>query len=306
MFRLLKLTAKEFSKDKCTRMAAALAYYTAFSLAPLLILVIALCGLIWQSSEVQGTIESGLRDILGSDGAQQVRTMLVNASSSEKGFWPQIMSMGLLFVGATGLVGQLQSALNDAWAVKPDPSRSGWINFLVKRLLSFAMICTAAFLLLVSMVVSSVLTALGDRLPDILPGVSEIILKAANSGISFLVIALLFAAMFKFLPDADVKWSDVGVGAVLTAALFVLGKFAIGAYLGSKNMESAYGAAGSLAIVMLWIYFSSIIFLFGAEFTQVWARTKGGGVEPAERAVEAEDSAPVKDDADQGLRQSNG
>lgn len=290
MLGLLKNTFSEFSADNCSRMAAALAYYTVFSLAPLLMLIILIAGFIWDPEVIRGTLEQEIQGVIGKDGAEQVKTMLENAESSQQGTTATIISTIMLVVGATGLVGQLQTALNDAWEVKPDPDASGISNFLMKRVFSFGMICAIAFLLLVSLILSSVLSAAGGTIASMLPSaISGTLLHVLNIVLALVVISALFAVMFKFLPDAEVRWSDVGVGAVMTAILFVAGKYAIGAYLGSKNMDSTYGAAGSFALILVWIYYSAMIFLLGAEFTQVWARRKGSGVVPTEGAVHVEE-----------------
>lgn len=286
MIKLIKQTVSEFQQDQCPRMAAALAYYTIFSLAPLMILLIMICGVVWNPSDVERLMATELRSVIGEDGAEQLKTMLQNASLDKGGVQSSIISAIMLLFGATGLVGQLQTALNDAWQVKPDPERGGIWTFVTKRLLSVAMICSIAFLLLVSLVASSVLSAMGDTIAQWLPqNVSQTLLMSLNLGISFFTITLMFAAMFKFLPDADIAWSDVIVGALATAALFVVGKYGVGVYLGSRNMDSVYGSAGSLALILVWVYYSSMIFLFGAELTQVWARERGTGVKPSEGAI---------------------
>lgn len=291
-FSLLKQSFSDFFEDRCFRMAAALAFYTLFALGPLLVLIVMICSIIWDPSRIQGVLEQEIQQVLGADGAAQVKTMLESAAQSEKSWLAGIFSTLMLIFGATGLVGQLQYSINDAWGVEPDPRRSTWRIFLIKRLVSFAMICAVAFLLLVSLVLSSLVTAAGDAFASVLP-FSGTVLSVLDIAVSLLVIVALFAAMFKFLPDADVRWSDVGVGALITALLFVVGKYAIGAYLGSKNMESAYGAAGSLALVLIWVYYSSIIFFFGVEFTQAWARQRGSGVKPSEGAVRVERRAAI-------------
>lgn len=291
MVQLLKQTFAQFSGDRCSRMAAALAYYTVFSLAPLLVLIITICSFIWNPDDIRGLLESEIQQVVGQDGAEQVKTMLGHATQQGKGVMASVLSGVMLLVGATGLVAQLQSALNDTWEVKPDPEASGIKTFLVKRLLSLGMICGIAFLLLVSLMATAVLSAAGDTIAGFLPeSWSGALLQSINVGVSLLVIGLMFAAMFKFLPDAEIKWSDVGVGAAVTAVLFVAGKYGLGAYLGSKNTDSAYGAAGSLALILIWVYYSSMIFLFGAELTQVWAKQRGSGVRPAEGAVKVEEN----------------
>ncbi len=296
MIKLIKQTVTEFGEDKCSRMAAALAYYTAFSLAPLMILIITLCGFVWDPADVEKLMESEIQGVVGNDGAQQVKMMLQNATRQDRGILASMMSIAMLVVGATGIVGQLQGALNDTWSVQPDPEQGGMWNFITKRLLSFGMICGVAFLLLVSLVASTVLSAFGEVIAGWLPAeVSSTMLSVINAAVSFGVITLLFAVMFKYLPDAKISWSDVAVGSLVTASLFVAGKYAMGAYLGTKNMESAYGAAGSLALILLWIYYSAMILLFGAELTQVWAKQKGAGVKPAEGAVLIEQKPVVVD-----------
>lgn len=294
-YNLIKQTIAEFSRDNCIRMSAALAYYTAFSLAPLLVVIVTLCGLVWDPSDVRGLLEAEIKGVLGTDGASQVKTMLANAERSDSNTFTKTISFVLLLVGSTGLVAQLQGAINDAWQIQPAPEEGGILYFLSKRLLSFGMICGIAFLLLVSLVLSTVLSAAGQAIASALPSLSETALHMMNVGITFVFLTLVFAAMFKFLPDAAVRWSDVAVGAVLTAALFVAGKYALGAYLGSRNMESTYGAAGSFALIMVWSYYSAMIFLFGAEFTQVWAKQRGEGVIPADFAVRVERKAVPKE-----------
>lgn len=296
MISILKKTVTQFLDDNCSRMAAALAYYTAFSLAPLMILIITLCGIAWSDSNVAGLLHAEIESMIGADGAQQIKLMLANATQANRGWIASLTNITLLLVGATGLVGQLQGALNDAWRVMPDPDQGGLWTFLTKRLLSFGMICGVAFLLLVSLVASSVLSAAGGMIADWLPAnVSRAFLTGTHLAASLILFSLIFAAMFKFLPDATIAWSDVAVGAVVTAVLFIAGRMAMGAYLGSRNLEDTYGAAGSLALILLWIYYSSMILLFGAELTQVWATERGSGVSPAPGAVKVEQTEVVVD-----------
>ncbi|TWT36736.1 ribonuclease BN/unknown domain fusion protein [Posidoniimonas corsicana] len=299
MWSFLKQTILDFSEDNCPRMAAALAYYTVFSLAPLLIIIIAICGFLWDPADIRGTVAREVQSVVGADGARQIDVMLDNATRSEGGVTASVLSAVMLLWGATGLVGQLQAALNETWEVRPDPEQGGIRNFVIKRVLSLAMILGVAFLLLVSLVLSSVLAAAGDTIAGRLPeGFSQPLLQTLYAVASTLVIAMLIAVMFKFLPDAHVRWRDVAVGALLTAVLFTVGKFAMGAYLGSKNMESTYGAAGSLALILVWVYYTAMIFLLGAEFTQVWAKRIGPGVKPADGAVKVV-SKTVREPAEQ-------
>jgi membrane protein len=285
VFGTLTRSVRDFLDDDCMTRAAALSYYTVFSLPPLLILILLLAGTLLDPNDVRGGLESQIDALMGPAGGDQVRTMLTHAERPGGGLFPTLIGIGALLFGATGAFSQLQSALNRVWEVEPDPHQGGLKTFLFKRLLSFGMILTVAFLLLVSLAVSAALAAFGSALESFLPeGVSAPLLQALNLVLSLAVITLLFAAIFKVLPDATVAWRDVWVGAAVTAVLFTVGKFLIGLYLGTSNPGEAYGAAGSLALLLLWIYYSSIIMLFGAEFTQAWAETHGQGVTPEQGA----------------------
>jgi membrane protein len=287
LFRLLKDSIDGFSEDDCPTMAAALSYYTVFSLPPLLVLLLTLLGSVLDPQDIQGTIESQIRAAMGPAGAGQVRTILANVDRpGAGGELATVLSVMALLLGATGVFGQLQAALNKAWGVAPDPRKGGLKHILLKRVFGIGMVLGLAFILLVSLVVSAVLSAFGDRLGRFLPeGLSAPVLEAINFAGSLAVIALLFAAIFKVMPDARIAWSDVRVGAVATALLFVAGKFVLGLYLGRSNPGEAFGAAGALALMLVWIYYSSMIVLLGAEFTQVWAEHRGRGIMPEKGAV---------------------
>jgi membrane protein len=287
VFRLLKDGFNSFFEDDCPTMAAALSYYTVFSLPPLLVLLLTILGAVLDPQDIQGTIESQIRAAMGPAGAAQIRTILANADRPESGgALPAVLGVMALLLGATGVFGQLQAALNKAWGVAPDPSKGGIKYMLLKRIFGIGMVLGLAFILLVSLVVSAVLSAFGDRLGRFLPeGLSAPVLEAINFAGSLAVIALLFAAIFKVMPDARIAWSDVRVGAVATALLFVAGKFVLGLYLGRSNPGEAFGAAGALALMLVWIYYSSMIVLLGAEFTQVWAEHRGRGIMPEKGAV---------------------
>lgn len=276
-------TFSDFSSDRCPRLSAALSYYTIFSLAPLLIIVISVAGLIWGREAVQGELMAQFSDLIGEQGAGQIETMVANASSQPRaGVIALVVGIATLLFGAIGVFTQLKDALNTVWEVKlksPGGWRGVWL-MIRTYLLSFAMLFVIIFLLLASLVVSTALSAAGRWMSEALP-LPEGMMYALNLAISFAVITLLFAAMFKILPDVKIAWRDVWVGAAVTAALFTAGKFALGLYLGRSAAVSVYGAAGALIIILLWVYYASMIFLLGAEFTQVFARRWGSRIEPA-------------------------
>ncbi|HET7599975.1 MAG TPA: YihY/virulence factor BrkB family protein [Gemmatimonadales bacterium] len=282
---LVRSTFRDFMEDDCMTMAAALSYYTVFSLPPLLIFILMLLGAVLSPEDVRGTLESQINNVMGPAGGQQVRTILQHAQAPSGGVASVIGGIAALIFGATGAFGQLQKSLNRAWEVEPDPEQGGFRNFVGKRVLSLGMVLAIAFLLLVSFVVSAALSAFGQALGHMIGGgVSDALLTGLNAAISFGVITLLFAGMFKVLPDAEMQWKDVWVGAAITALLFVIGKFLLGLYLGHSSQGEAFGAARSLILVFLWIYYASNILLLGAEFTQSWAE-RHGGIRPEKGAV---------------------
>jgi membrane protein len=286
LFEVLKQSYRDFMKDDCMTSAAALSYYTVFSLPAILMLIMLLVSSVMDPNDVRGGLESQLESLMGPSAGGEVRTILQETERPGGGLIPTIVGIVALVFGATGALGQLQAALNRAWNVKPDPAQGGIKSFVTKRLFSLGMLLSIAFLLLVSLVVSTMLSGIGDRLSGFLPdGLSEPVLHALNLGISLLVISFLFAAMFKVLPDAKVGWRSAWIGGIATALLFVVGKFLIGFYIGQSNPGEAYGAAGSLIVLLLWIYYSALIVLFGAEFTETWAEKRGEGIEPEPGAI---------------------
>ena len=284
---IIKQSAKDFIDDDAPTMAAALSYYTVFSLPPLIVLLLMLLGAVLDPQDIQGTLEGQIRGLMGPEGGEQVRAIIANADRPGSGsVIATILGLVALVLGATGVFGQLQAALNRAWSVGPDPESGGVKSFVLKRIFSLGMVLALAFVLLTSLVLSAALSAFGDRLGGFLPeGLGETVLQIINFAVSFGVITLLFAAMFKVLPDATIAWRDVWVGAAVTAFLFTVGKFALGLYLGRSNPGEAFGAAGALALMLVWIYYTSMILLLGAEFTQVWAERRGQGIVPEKGAV---------------------
>jgi len=269
---ILLQTFVNFWNDDCLSMAAAIAFYTIFSLPPLLVIAAAVASLVFDPEVVQSLVAKETAYVVGLDGAQQIQTMLVNANQIESSGTSSIFGLLVLFFGATSVVGQLQSALNFVWQVKVDPRQSYVENFLWKRLFSLGMVVGVGFLLLVSLLVNTVMRAVGDRLTDMLPaGVSSRGLDLVDSVSTLLLIALMFAGMFRFLPDVRIAWRDVYLGSAVTSILFVAGNSILGWYFSTQRIGSVYGAAGSLTLILFWVYYSSIIFLFGAELTNVTA-----------------------------------
>lgn len=281
----LKRILRDFSENECSVRAAALAYYTVFALPPLLILLILVVGLFWEPNQVEHALETQFSSLVGPDGGQAIREMLANAKRPGAG-GPITTALGVaaLLFGAIGAFIQLQGALNRAWEVKPDPKQGGVRRFIAKRVLSAGMILAVAFLLIVSLAVSAVLSALGASMATL----PEPALHAADVTVSFAVITVLFAMIFRFLPDAEIAWRHVWLGALVTAMLFVLGKFVIGFYLGRSAPGDAFGAAGALAVILVWVYYAGMILLFGAEFTQAWAERRGDRILPESGAIHVE------------------
>lgn len=294
MRRLLTKTLSDFVDDGCQTMAAALAYYTAFSLPPLLVLLLVILGSTMDPQDIQNAIEGQVRTMMGARGAAQVGELLRQANRMPTGgVVPTTLGILALAFGATGVFGELQSSLNKTWRVKPDPKQGGVKNFIVKRLFSFTFVIGIAFLLLVSLVLSAFISAFGGIVSRMVEGgLSKALLFSLDLTLSFSIFTLIFAVAFKYLPDAKIAWRDVMHGAVVTALLFLIGKFGIGFYLGRSNPGEAYGAAGSLAVLLVWLYYSSMILLFGAEFTRNWAVRRGGGITPEDGAIRVMPPAP--------------
>jgi membrane protein len=284
---LLKSTAKEWNQDKCPQLGAALAYYAVFSLAPLMLVLLGVFGLIYGGSEqARGKILDQLQYFIDPSGLKVIEDIANNAAHPKAGILAAVIGIVIAVFGASGIFGQLQDALNTIWDVKPKPGQ-GILGFIRTRFLSFAMVGGVAFLLLASLTVENVLKGLHNYLQSIVPG-GHYLGLAVFYVFDFAVIVLLFAMIFRYLPDAKIAWRDVWTGAALTAILFIVGKVLLGLYLGSGSAGSAYGAAGSLVTLLLWVFYSAQILLFGAEFTKVYANSYGSQVEPEEHAVKVE------------------
>jgi membrane protein len=288
-WRLIKETGQEFTDDNATRLAAALAYYSLLSLAPLVVLALAIAGLMFDEEATRNQLSAQLGGVVGSSGAEAVRAIVENAQAPSTGILSTVAGLVVLLFGASGVFGELQSALDTIWDVQPKPGR-GIVGTIRDRLFSFAMVMGVAFLLLVSLLLSTALAAVGRFLESRLPG-GEVVWQLLNFVLSFAVVSALFAATFKVVPDVKMKWRDVWIGAIATAFLFSIGRFLIGLYLGKSSVASSYGAAGSLVLLVIWVYYSSLILFAGAEFTQVYAKHFGSRIRPADNAV------PLTDDA---------
>ena len=283
LFDVLKETYQEWSEDQAARLAAALAYYTAFSIAPLLLLVISIAGLVFGREAAQGQVFAQLQGLLGPDAASAIQEGIANSDNTGAGTLSVIIGLATLIWSASNVFSQLQDALNTIWEVKADPD-AGIVATIRRRFLSMTMVLGIGFLLLVSLMLSAGLSAVGAFFSGLLPG-GAIVWQAVNFVLSFAVVALLFAAIYKVLPDVTIAWSDVWIGAGVTALLFTIGKLLIGLYLGHASVGSTFGAAGSLLVFLVWVYYSAQILFFGAEFTQVFARRYGSRIVPAEGAV---------------------
>jgi len=282
-FSLVKEAFQGWMEDGSLELGAALSYYTAFSLAPLLVIAIAIAGLVFGRDAVEGRLFAEIRGLVGPHSAATIQSMIASAGRRGSGALATVVSVVVILFGASGVFGQLQTSLDRIWHVAPKPDR-GVRGILRDRFLSFGMVLGVGFLLLVSLVVSAALAAVGafatGRLPAIAP-----LLQAVGFVVSFAVVTALFAMIFRFLPDAKVEWRDVWVGAVVTSLLFTIGRTLIGLDLGRSSVSSSYGAAGSLIVILLWVYYSSQILFFGAEFTKVWAVRYGGRIVPDENAI---------------------
>jgi membrane protein len=285
IWRVLKESFGEWNRDNASRLAAALAYYTIFSIAPLLILVIAIAGLFFDATSVREQLMGQIQALVGTDGADFLRSVLDNANQAgeQSGWVASAISVGLLILGATGVLTQLQTALNVVWNVKAKPELGFW-GVLRKRALSFGMLLGIGFVLLVSLMLSAIVAGFSSYLNNLAPG-----LDAAGQLLSFLVsfgvTTFVFALIYKFVPDVNISWGDVWFGGIVTALLFSLGKTLIGLYLGNNSFGSTYGAAGSVVILLVWVFHSAQILFFGAELTQVYARRYGSRITPNEYAV---------------------
>ncbi len=281
---VLKETFNEFIDDNGIKLAAALSYYTVFSLPPLLIIIISLSGFFFGAEAVRGEIFGQINGLVGNDAALQIQETIKNVKLSHASTFATILSAVILLIGASGVFVEIQDSINYIWGIKAKPKR-GLVKFLKNRLMSFSMIGSVGFLLMVGLIVNSLMDVLNNRLEKIFPVDMIYLFYTMNLLLVFLIITLLFTVIFKTLPDGKIAWKDSVIGAGFTAFLFMIGKFAIGAYLGNSAQDDIYGAAGSIILILIWVYYSAIILYFGAEFTKVYAHKHGMKIIPNDYSV---------------------
>lgn len=282
-YQVARDTVVDWKDDEAPRLSASLAYYALFSIAPLLIVAIAIAGLVFDEGAAREQMLDTIGGLLGEEGRQGVETLLGGVARPSANVAAAVVGVLVLLFGATGAFAQLQEALNRVWEVRPKP-RQGLRHVVRKRLLSLGIVLGVGFLLIVSLVLSAALAALGRYMSAVLPA-NETAWFVVNSAVALVVLTAAFAVIFKFLPDARIGWRDVLLGAAITAALFEVGKLLLGLYLGTRGLGSAYGAAGSVMAILIWVYYASLIFFLGAEFTQVWATRRGSPIEPEPHAT---------------------
>lgn len=283
-FSILKEAAIGWNNADPFRLSAVIAYYAVLSMPALLVILVNLLGIIWGNEVIEGRLSDQLSAVLGTDSAESVSTMIENSRTQDSSLLFTIIGIGSLLFGATGVFFHLQISLNSIWQLKPNPA-ANWKNMVWNRILSFGFVLVLGFLLLITFVLSAALTAISDKLKTIFPDIMVIIAQLADVIISLGVVTVLFALIFKYLPHAKIKWKSVWVGALLTALLFGVGKYALGIYFSQAEPGSTYGAAGSIILILLWVSYASLILFFGAEVTYVFARRYGHGVKPTEEAV---------------------
>lgn len=294
IWKILVATIWGFIQDNGLKLSASLAYYTVFSIAPLLIIIISLAGLFFHNHAALDAIYPHIVHFIGKAAAVQVQSILNSLALSGKSTKAAIIGIIVLMLGASSIFIEIQDSLNIIWRVKAKPKKS-WLKLIQNRFLSFSLIIAVGFLLLASLIINLIVTTLGDWIDNFMPAVTALLIKAINLGLTFIIISILFGIMFKFLPDVKIKWRDVRSGAFFTALFFMIGQYGINVYIQYAAKTSAYGAAGSILAILIWIYYTSAILYIGAEFTQVYAEAKGSYIEPAEYAVHVQQTEVLKD-----------
>lgn len=281
---LLRQTFIEFSNDNVLRLSASLSYFTIFSIAPMMFLVISFAGAFYGKEAVQGRLFGQLQKLVGSNAATQIQDMIANTHLKEESTFGAVIGGIILLFGATGVFTEIQDSINYIWSIKAKPKK-GWLKYIINRIISFSLIVSLGFLMLVSLVINALMDALNERLSAIFSEGTFYFMYAMNILLIFAIISFFFTVIYKVLPDATIYWKDAMKGAMFTAVLFLAGKFLIGYFIGSSRTSAAYGAAASLVIVLLWVYYTSVILYFGAEFTKVYALQKGKGIKPHKNSV---------------------
>ena len=292
--KVLLATFKGFNEDKGLKLSASLAYYTIFSIGPLLLLIMSLVSIFYGGDAIRNRIFDELHGLLGASAAAQVQEIIKNITFSGKTNFALAASIITLVIGATSVFIEIQDSLNMIWKLKAKPKK-GWLAFLRNRLLSSSLIISIGFLMIVTLIVNGAIEALMDVIRQRFSSIAEVLMYVINLVVSFFVISVLFGIMFKFLPDAKIKWRHVRSGAIFTAILFMVGRYLIGLYISQTATESTYGAAGAIVVLLVWIYYSAVILYIGAEFTQVYTEAFGGRIEPAEYAVHVQQTEVEKD-----------
>lgn len=284
IWKILIDSFKNFSSDKIAKYSASLAYSTVFSMGPLLIVIIFLCSVFFGLEATQGKVYGQLQQFVGKDAASQLQTIIQNASLSGKSTFAAIIGIVTLLIASTAVFAEIQDSINSIWGLKANPKKGLW-KILRSRFLSFSLVVSLGFLLLVSLAVSTIVDGINDRLKARFPDVTVVVFYIINLLLTFAITTVLFALIFKVLPDARTKWKDILPGAIASSVLFMIGKFLISFYIGKSNVGTTYGAAGSLVVLLLWVYYSAIILYLGAEFTKTWTATAGGSIIPNDYAV---------------------
>lgn len=282
--KLVTASFNAFMEDRALKMSAALAYYTVFAMAPLLIMLIFLASIFYGEDAINRKLFSEINGLVGNEAALQIQDIIRQITLQKDSTFAVVLGIITLFIGATGVFIEMQDSINQIWRVKAKPKK-GWKKMLINRVLSFSMIISLGFLLIASLIINGLILALSDKLTQYFPDLTVLVINVFNLGLTFIIISALFGIIFKFLPDVEIGWKDVRIGAFFTATLFIIGKFLIGLYIEKVAPGSAYGAAGSIIIILVWVYYTSAILYFGAEFTQVYAECYGGKIRPASYAV---------------------
>jgi membrane protein len=283
-WKIFKQSVDEFLNDNCVKLSASLSYYTIFALGPTLVIIISFAGIFLGREAVEGKLYDQIKLLIGPAAALQVQSIIANLQQSDQTVVAAIIGVVLLILGATGVFTEIQGSINYIWSIRAKPKK-GWLKFITNRLISFSLVISCGFILLVSLIINAIMELLNEKLQYYFKSVTIVVFYILNWALIFAVITALFAIIFKVLPDATIKWKDSFVGASFTALLFMLGKFLISLYIGKSNVGLTYGAAGSIIVILVWVYYSSLILYFGAEFTKIYSIQHGAGIKPISTAV---------------------